>query len=242
MNAADLVVASYNIHRCLGTDGVKAPERIAAVLRAIDADVIALQEVDSALPEHGVDQLAYLAGALGYEAIAGPTLITHTGRYGNALLTRVPVRGVRRLDLSVPGREPRNALDVDLDLGPQSGLLRVVATHFGLRRTERLRQATEVARRVAGAAGPQVFLGDVNEWLPGVGALELLRKAFDHPADGAATYPSRFPLLRLDQIFVRPSTAVLDVAVHTTALSRVASDHLPVRARLCGVRLTSAAA
>jgi endonuclease/exonuclease/phosphatase family metal-dependent hydrolase len=231
----DLVVASYNIHRCIGTDGQKSPERVAEVLEDLNADVVALQEVDSALPEHGIDQLAFLAKALDYTPVAGPTLVEHHGRYGNGLLTRLPVAAVRRVDLSFAGREPRGALDVDLGGLP----LRVIATHFGLRRRERHWQARTLAGLLALSTGPSLLLGDVNEWLPGSSALTVLEAQLG-PARGGPTFPSRLPVLRLDRILVRPRAALLDVGVHRTRLARLASDHLPIRARLDGALLRQA--
>src|SRR6185436_15511222 len=105
--------ATYNIHGCVGTDGRHSPERIAEVINELDADVVALQEV--ATREHGgetTDQLEWLAERTGHLPIAGTTFMRGPGRFGNALLTRhMPLR-VHRHDLSVPGFEPRGALDV----------------------------------------------------------------------------------------------------------------------------------
>jgi len=225
----ELVVASYNVHRCIGADGLTIPERVAEVLRGLEADVVALQEVDSTLPEHGLDQLELLARALAAHAVPGPTLLHRRGTYGNALLVRRPVLAVRRHDLSVGTTEPRGALDVDLDLG--DAVVRVVATHFGLGRRERHRQAAVLLALLGPSTGPTVLLGDFNEWLPRTGARRLFDRRFG-PSAQPATYPAALPLFGLDRIWVDPASALLDVEVHRTALTRIASDHLPLRARL----------
>ncbi len=227
--SGDLVVASYNIHRCVGTDRVCSPERIAEVLEAIDADVVGLQEVDSALPEHGIDQLAFLAKALGYHFVAGPTLILHRGQYGNAVLSRWPLRLVSRVDLSVGGHEPRGLVSVDADV--PGGTLRVVATHFGLRRGERQEQARRLVSAVGEPHGPLTLLGDINEWLPRSRCLSQLDQRFGR-STGKPSFPSRRPFLALDRIWVRPGVALRAFAAHDSRLARVASDHLPVVARL----------
>lgn len=131
-----LCLATYNIHRAVGRDGRFDPARIQRVIAEIDADVVALQEVES--HHGGFDMLAYLATQTSLTPVAGPTLAHATGEYGNAVLTRASLLDVQRLDLSVPHREPRGALDVLLDWG--GAPLRVVATHLGLRPAERRHQ------------------------------------------------------------------------------------------------------
>lgn len=226
-----IVVATYNVHRCVGTDGRHDPDRIAAVIREIRADAIALQEVDSrAGVEGGIDQFAWLARATGMRPIAGPTLRDHRGHYGNAVLTRLPVLETRRVDLSVPGREPRGALDVEL--GAEGERLRLIVTHLGLRWSERRRQ---VARLVAlvGASTPGLLalLGDMNEWIPVGHSLDPLRRVLGR-APRRRTFPAPRPLLALDRIWCRPASALQALRVHATPLARVASDHLPLRAEL----------
>jgi len=156
-------LATYNIHRCVGQDGRYDPDRILRVLKELQANVIALQEVDSR--EHrGLELLHCLANELGYIPIAGPTLLRHDGHYGNAILTNLDVIRVARLDLSVAGREPRGALDVDLDCHGQA--LHVVATHLGLWPADRRIQIQPLLKLFK----PQsrnlgVLMGDLNEWL-----------------------------------------------------------------------------
>ncbi len=111
-----VVVCSWNVHECVGRDGQRDPGRVATVMRGIDADVFALQEVHSDQRAGGpLDQARFLADALGLDAVPGPTLDRRGGRYGNLLLTRLPLGTVRRHDLSVAGREARGALEVVLE-------------------------------------------------------------------------------------------------------------------------------
>lgn len=230
MNTRRVVVATYNIHRCVGLDRRLDPDRIARVLHALRADVIALQEVDcvARLEEH--DQLARLAAQAGMFACANPTLHREHAGYGNALLSRFPILRRRHLDLSVPRREPRAALEVLLDVGSRG--LRVIATHLGLRTGERTRQMKQVLDLVdEDRHTPLVLLGDFNEWRPRAAPLRWLAERFgDMPA--LRTFPTRRPLLALDRIWVRPARMLDEVDVIATPLAREASDHLPVRASL----------
>lgn len=229
---AYLGVTSYNIHRCIGRDNRHDPKRIARVLGELNADIIALQEVESRFGRAAdVHQLDYLAEATGLTAIPGPTILNPESHYGNALLTRYPVREVRRLNLSVlPDREPRGALDVTLEIGEYS--LRVIATHLGLRPWERREQ---VRRLLAGLAETTsdltLVLGDINEWIPLSRPLRWLR-AHLGKTPAPRTFPSRFPLFALDRLWILPRSALVSIKARRTPLTRMASDHLPLQARI----------
>ena len=226
--ASELVAASYNIHGGIGTDDRFDPYRIATVIRELKADIVGLQELDG---RSGVDQLHYLRDRLdGMEAVPGPTLQGHGGDYGNGLLTRLPVRSVRHVDLSVAQREPRGALDVFLELGAGKPL-RVVVTHLGLRRWERARQIDKLLDALADAAEPLLLLGDINDWWPWSRSLRRLRRVFGGQR-WVASFPSDLPFVALDQVLVRPAAALRQLERFSTPLSRLASDHLPLRARL----------
>lgn len=222
-----MVLATYNIHRCIGRDGLSAA-RIAQVLRELRADVIALQEVESRR-DGGLNLVDHFAEVTDMTGIAGPTLLNETAHYGNALLTRYPVRAFAHVDLSVPGREPRGALDVRLS-GPGDRILRVVATHFGLRPSERRFQAQRLLARLAEKnADISVLMGDLNEWFLWGRPLRRLRRHFSR-TPAPATFPARFPLFALDRIWVQPRARLRSLGIHRTRLSRAASDHFPLRA------------
>ena len=225
-----LTLASYNIHRCYGRDGRCVPDRIVDVLREIRADVVALQEVETQA-EGGIRILEALARETGSTMIPGPTMFRAGAQYGNALLTRLPVKSVAQVDLSVAGREPRGAIDVRLDAGG-AGILRVCASHLGLRPSERRMQVKQLLVRLAAEPGDiDVLIGDINEWLLWGRPLRWLHRFFIKPP-APATFPARWPLLALDRIWVRPRRRLERVFVHRSATAREASDHLPVVAWL----------
>jgi endonuclease/exonuclease/phosphatase family metal-dependent hydrolase len=138
-----LHVGSYNIHRCVGTDGRCDMQRVADVITEMGCDTIGLQEVDSSPGAHSDShQLEYLAEATGMQAIAAATIIKHDRAYGNALLTRRKILDVRRHDLSFLRFEPRGALEVDLDVS--GTCVRVFVMHLGLLPIERRYQMRKV--------------------------------------------------------------------------------------------------
>jgi endonuclease/exonuclease/phosphatase family metal-dependent hydrolase len=226
----ELTLASYNVHACVGRDRRFDPERTAAVIEELGPDLIGLQEVESR-PFRGGDLLEYLGTRLQRTAVYGPTLLRADAPYGNALLVRGAVCWQRRHDLTVTPHEPRGALEVEVEV--RGRLLRVIVTHFGLSRRERVRQAIRLVDRVRLSADPPtVLLGDFNEWLPWGRALRIIRPRFEAPA-APATYPAAVPLLALDRIWLHPADgACLRVRRHHSPLARRASDHLPVHAVL----------
>ena len=216
-----LRIASYNVHGCIGTDGRKDAARIAAVIRELACDTVGLQEVDY--------RLDYIAGRLGMQAVPGLTLVRHDGHFGNALLTRRKVLEVRRLELGYGRREPRNALDVDLDVSGQR--LRVIVTHLGLFAAERRWQVKKLLDllRHTPAHERVIVLGDINEWLPLSRPVRWMNSLLGRSV-AERSFPSRWPLLALDRVWVRPRPALLALKAHRSPLATVASDHLPVKA------------
>lgn len=226
-----LRAATYNIHSSVGTDGRRDPGRIARVIRSIDPDLIGLQEVDSGYwNRQGEETVGLLERETGLTAVTGPTLRRRESHYGNALLTRLPVASVRRFDLSVPGYEPRGAIDVSLEYPGRR--LRAVVTHFGLKKAERARQTRELLEILGDdRADLTILFGDFNEWtLFGSTRRRFNRRLGRPPAK--PTFPSRFPFLRLDRIWCRPVSALKNLRVEKSPPARKASDHLPLVAEI----------
>lgn len=222
-----IVLASYNTHRCIGGDGRFDPGRTVGVLKELRADVIALQEVEANL-ENEDNLLTHLAREAGLQAVAGPTLFRRSGHYGNALLLRGRVLEVGRIDLSVPGSEPRGALDVVVGLDGVT--IQVVATHLGLKPKERRLQIRRLLDQFRlQATDYQVLMGDLNAWFLWGRPLRWLHTLFEE-APAPATFPSRHPIFALDRIWVKPRYRLSNLTVHNSALARSASDHLPVTA------------
>jgi endonuclease/exonuclease/phosphatase family metal-dependent hydrolase len=225
----ELVVASYNIHRCYGRGGQHQPERIKSVLQQLNADIIALQEVESL--HDAPNLLDFLCSGQGWQSIQGITMNHELGHYGNALLTSLPVELIERIDLSLPGREPRGALRVMLS--NQGKPLEVTATHLGLWPYERRWQIRQLLdrRKIAGAKHASILMGDLNEWFLWGRPLRWLKREFSN-TPAPLTFPARRPLFALDRIWVDPGCAVTAIKALNTPLTRSASDHLPLRAVL----------
>ena len=234
---APIRVVTYNIHKCVGVDGRYDPARVVAVLREIDADIACLQEVGArrGIGRHS-DQWTYLGEATGRRVILGAGIRDHRGRFGNAILTRFPIMAARSIDLTVAGHDPRGAIDADLMVGDR--VLRVIATHFGLRAAERRLQANRLMTLLGGAwkasrreVDAVLLMGDLNEWRGRSGAI----RAFDRrlgPSVAERTFPSWMPVLALDRIYAGGPAMLHGVSVYRSPLARLASDHLPLMGTL----------
>lgn len=216
-------VATWNVHRFVGTDGRKDPHRALQVLQELDADVIALQEIEC-------DGAPAALKALRHSVLLGPACEGRSG-FGNALVTRLKVEDVIVHDLSVDGFEKRNVVDARLRDGLRR--IRVLATHLGLSRTERKQQADQILEVIESGAHDgagfdvTMVLGDLNVLDRDEGSVARLLGRFG-TSSRVRSFPSTLPVLRLDRVLVDAPGASIAVRTHRTRLSRSASDHLPV--------------
>jgi endonuclease/exonuclease/phosphatase family metal-dependent hydrolase len=235
---------TYNVHSCVGLDGVISPERIARVIARYEPDVVALQELDVVRARTGgVDQAEAIARHLGMLSTFHAAYEMAEERFGDAVLSRLPLRLVKAGALpQLPGHpelEPRGALWVEIDAGDAA--FQVVTTHLSLNPRERRAQAEAlVSADWLGGVEPganAVLCGDFNaeSWFP-TGRV-IRRRLVDAQTglDGhrpRRTWGGRLPLARIDHIFVDPVIRVVHVDVPATHLTRTASDHLPLYADL----------
>ncbi len=227
-----LTFASYNIHKAVGLDRRRDPDRILAVLREIDADVVALQEADrrfgeraSVLPRAAIDEHTP------YRPVPLAMHRSSLGWHGNVLLVR---RGIEILDAApvpLPMLEPRGAIRADLAVGGVR--LRVVGMHLDLSGIRRRHQIETILKHVADCDHecPAVAMGDFNEWSRTGGSLRAFTDGWQVLAPGRS-FPSRRPVAQLDRIAASREWTVEHTGVHHSALASRASDHLPVIARL----------
>jgi endonuclease/exonuclease/phosphatase family metal-dependent hydrolase len=230
-------IATYNVHKCRGLDRRVRPDRIARILQFLDADVIALQELIGASESSShCNQARDLVDALaGYTCHFGENRRLQGAAYGNAVLSRLPVRFSRNYDLTWRGRERRGCLRVDVEPSP-GVLLHVFNVHLGTGFLERRRQArmllSESVLRRIDLQGPSVVLGDFNEWTHGL-ASRLMKQHYESVdlrlvLQRRRTYPGVMPFLHLDHFYFDRRLTLEGFALYRTRLSLVASDHLPM--------------
>ena len=232
-------IMTYNVHRCVGVDGKLDVARVARVIAHAKPDIVALQELDVGRARTGsVDQAHALAELLGMKFHFNAALRVEEERYGDAILTAAPMRLVKAGALpgsrAVRGLEPRGALWVKIEI--EGVELDVVNAHFGLVPHEQRAQASALVggdwMGRADCTDPAVLIGDLNA-TPRHAAY---RRIAARLRDGQtlvrrrhfATFPSRWPMLSIDHVFVSASVRVLGVHAPRGALMRRASDHLPL--------------
>jgi endonuclease/exonuclease/phosphatase family metal-dependent hydrolase len=238
-------IATYNIHRAIGTDRRFRPDRIVEVLAEHDPDIVLLQEVDEGAPRsRELDLAREIADSLSYPFyVVGHNVSLRKGRYGNATLSKYKIRRERNIDLTVGSRKRRGCQHSSLEIGHQGSSpyrLEVFNLHLGLSARERRQQIgllacsrdfTSVGRKTACLVG-----GDFNDWR------SLLRAFFVEELDfrcatdresklgihGIKTYPSFAPQGALDRLYVRGRIRQKTASVCRHRVASVASDHLPI--------------
>jgi endonuclease/exonuclease/phosphatase family metal-dependent hydrolase len=232
--AATLRVLTWNVHGCVGRDGVCDPARVARVLEAAQPDICALQEIDARTRAEALDPFSYFGELFGWTTVSARTLTARDGEYGHIVMSRWPIESLGEVDLSVRFLEPRKAI-----LGAVSALgfrIGIVAAHLGLWPLERRRQFRRLKARIPDiGGGPMIALGDFNDF-PGRGLAERNLCPPFEPTTSIATYPSRLPLLPLDRIWY--SKPLECVTIATIRDTEHVSDHLPL---LASLRLPQAA-
>lgn len=237
-------VMTYNIHGCLGLDAKLSPARIARVIARHQPDVIALQEVDVGRHRSGgVDQAREIARQLSMEFQFYPAFEIGDEKYGLAVLSHFPLQLVKTGPLpgleKRPNLEPRGAQWVAFEVDGRR--IHLVNTHLGLRFRERRQQVAAIlGQEWLGQLGkdePLIICGDLNALPASFVHREICTRFQDVQAIVAEHRPrrtlyGRYPLGRIDHIFVSAHFDAQRADVPRTTLTRVASDHLPLFAEL----------
>ena len=233
-------LVTYNVHRCVGVDKRLDVERVAGVIAELEPDIVCLQELDVGRARTGgVDQARAIGDRLSMAVRFHPAMRIEAEEYGDAILTPHPERlvhvGALPTVRGVPGLEPRGALWVKIEIGGVE--LNVLTTPLGLvPREQRLQAAALVGKEWLGhpdCTGPTLLAGDFNATSITRPYHTLARNHADCQRQlglkpTLKTFPSGFPAIRIDHVFVSPEIKVTGVSAPFSPLSRMASDHLPL--------------
>jgi endonuclease/exonuclease/phosphatase family metal-dependent hydrolase len=237
-------IMTYNVHRLIGNDRHTSALRIAQVIESHQPDIVALQELPGARfrPEEGGSALDLGLELAQLESAAGLCFMERE-RCGNVILSRFPMRLVRAGGLHPESKRrsiyPRGVLWVEIELYGRT--LQVVNTHLGLTPPERSSQSKVLCGPEwlghAACRHPVVLCGDFNA-LPSSTVHKRLKQALSDEQANLSfghtewTFPSHYPLVRFDHLFVSPDLSVDSLKIPQTKLTRVASDHLPLVVKL----------
>ncbi len=228
-----ITFASYNIHKAVGLDRRRDHERILRILREVDADIVALQEVDRRFGRRmAVLPLEAIHAATDYRPVPLSMKPDSLGWHGNALLVRKGIELIEAAPVPLPVLEPRGAIRADLAIDGRR--IRAIGMHLDLSGLRRRHQVRSVLSHCADCDHhvPTVMMGDLNEWSQYGGCLQEFHQPSWKVLSPGRSFPSRRPIARLDRIIVSAEWQVLGTNVHHSPLSATGSDHLPVFASL----------
>ncbi|NLU48839.1 MAG: endonuclease [Syntrophomonadaceae bacterium] len=224
-----ITVMTYNIRSAMGNDGRVDLGRIAGVIKEVEPDLVALQEVDQFWRRSGkVDQARELARMLHMHHRFGPALVRGRARFGNAVLSRLEELSYHHHSLP-SNRENRGMLEMYFDFDGR--LICMAALHLGLTQAERSMHLNYILNRLTLIDIPLLVAGDFN-MTPANLEMKRIRSVLQDCCDAVQselyTYPSTNPTQRIDYIFHSPDWQTREV----TTIPSQASDHLPLVARL----------
>ena len=216
---------TWNIHGAVGRNPRFDLNRIVDYVHQHNADIVALQEVDSRRArDAGVESpFRVLGSALGSHSAHAHAISTADGDYGQMLISRWPLTSHSVHDLSFQEREPRRAISTEI--ATPSGSLHVIATHLGLSLHERRAQSRLLLDLLGSCDGPTLVMGDFNDWFWAGSVRRALAQELPNFTN-KRTFPAFMPLLKLDRIYASSRARI--VACYTDASARSLSDHLPV--------------
>jgi len=242
-----LRVMTYNVHSCIGMDGKLSPQRIARVIAQYQPDIVALQELDVIRARtEGVDQAHFIAQILEMDHHFHPVIHLEEECYGDAILTHLPMSLIKTDHFPLPINakprlEPRGVLWVKIEF--QGKIINVMNTHLGLTPSERSIQVDALLSREwlthPDCHESMILCGDFNAapWQSTYRRLSTVlndvqiknvnsRQVKNNKSQN--TFSSRYPMVRIDHIFIDESIQVKKFKVAMTSLTSVASDHLPL--------------
>lgn len=233
-------IMTYNVHSCTGMDGRVSMKRIARVIGRYQPDIVALQELDMDRKRTGnTDQPHFIARELEMMYHFHPAIEVAEEKYGNAVLSRYPMELVRAAKLpkleSRLGWEPRGAIWVLVSFGDVR--LQIINAHLSFYVPECQYQAKALMSTEwlghPDCVAPAVLCGDFN-CLPKSRAWRAINHRMRDVQYSLekhrplATWSGRYPIGRIDHVFVSPGIKVLAIDVPRTQLDKMASDHLPL--------------
>ena len=217
----------YNVRNCMGLDGVQDFERVAKIITDVDAEAVAIQELDSMTTRYpGKDVLGELAALTGMHPTFVPSIDYKGGKYGIGMLTKEKPISYRRVPLPCRS-EPRSLLIVELQD------YYYCCTHLSLHEEDRITSAGIIVEEFSKLDKPALLAGDFNAD-PTSEFMKIMGEHFHvfKKTDGEGfTFRADKPFSEIDYICLfTDKGAKAEVTSHTVINAPVESDHRPIAA------------
>jgi len=232
--AQNLRVLCYNIHHCNppSVPGKIDLDAIAAVIKAQNPDLVALQEVDVNTIRAGkINQASLLAEKLKMNFFFAKAIDHEGGDYGVAILSKYPLSEsvIHRLTTQEGTKGEPRVLATALVTLPGGQKIRFGSTHLDAQKddTNRLLQVKELNEIAQKEKLPFIIAGDLNA-MPGSAAINLFDEQFTRTcANCEFTIPVINPKRAIDFVSFN-KTNNFEVISHQVIPESYASDHLPI--------------
>ena len=220
VSAKKVRVMSYNVHNCIGSDGIKSFKRCADIIRDAKPDIVAIQEVDSmASRRNNCYVLGEMAKHCGYHPYYGKTIPFQGGAYGIGVLTKEKALSVEFHRLPCR-REPRGLLVVEMKD------YYLLATHLSLVKEDQWK-SVEIIRDVASKLNKPVFIaGDLNAQPKSKTMAAFKEFATILNDTSKATFSAKKPHRCID--YVMGTNGTFKSLNNHVYYGNLASDHLPL--------------
>ena len=216
-------------------------------VRRVGADVVFMQEVAGTHTTHAdkfdnypdAPHYEFLADSLWPEFAYGRNAVYTKGHHGNAVMSKFPIIHHENRDVSISGPERRGLLHCTLKMPEHQPNVHAICVHLGLLESHRKQQMDmicDMVRHDIPPDAPVIVAGDFNDWR--MRAHKQLEKGANlhevfvqNHGRAARSFPARFPLLRLDRIYVRNASAHAPLVLPRKPWSHL-SDHAPLAAEI----------
>jgi endonuclease/exonuclease/phosphatase family metal-dependent hydrolase len=244
---SQLRILTYNLHKGFNTSRREFTlHRIREALLETQADILFLQEIQGAHSRHQQRQalwpqephFEFLAHGVWPHIAYGKNAVYSAGHHGNAILSKYPLITWENINVSPFSWASRSLLHGEIALPWLDETLHIICIHFGLTDIERRDQVIKLCQRIEEAVpanAPLIIAGDFNDWNKQaerhMSSHLNLKEAYQtlHHRH-ARTWPSWFPLFKMDRIYFRGLSPVLcECPSASTGWNRL-SDHTPLLA------------
>ncbi len=227
---------TYNIHKAIGgIDRKYVPDRIIETIRHYEPDVVLMQEVDDGVARSRFDrQIDLIGDELAFEYRAFQVNVRlKIGCYGNAILSRFPIKESVSIDLTIPLKKRRQALIAELRIAIRNHHRKMLIcnTHLGLAGIERKAQVRRLLNhhwvKHLHPNTPLIVAGDLNDVWSSL-AKKMFLERLESASNNIRTFPAILPVRSLDAIYYRGDLKPESCFTGRTQTARQASDHLPL--------------